>query len=192
MEGMRVQPELGRIETPAADGPRVLALGDATPEIADDAFVAMGATVIGRVRLGSQSSVWYGGVLRGDAEMIVVGERTNIQDGCVVHADPGFPAVLGDGVTVGHRAVVHGCRVDDDVLIGMGAVLMNGVRVGRGSLVAAGAVVTQHTEIPEGSLVAGVPARVLRPVNDRERETIAAGAAHYVGHAARHRDVTVI
>jgi carbonic anhydrase/acetyltransferase-like protein (isoleucine patch superfamily) len=187
-----VQPELGRIETPAADGPRVLALGDATPEIADDAFIAMGATVIGRVRLGSRSSVWYGSVLRGDTETIAVGERTNIQDGCVVHADPGFPTVLGDGVTVGHRAVVHGSRVDDEVLIGMGAVLMNGVRVGRGSVIAAGAVVTQHTEIPEGSLVAGVPARVLRPVGDRERDMIATGARHYVEHAARHRDVAII
>ena len=188
---MTVQPELGRIETPTVDGPRVLALGDDVPDIADDAFLAMGATVVGRVRVGPQSSVWYGSVLRADAEAIVIGARTNIQDGCVVHADPGFPVALGDGVTVGHRAVVHGCRVDDDVLIGMGAVLMNGARVGRGSLVAAGAVVTQHTEIPEHSLVAGVPARVLRPVNDHERELIAAGARHYVEHAARHRGASL-
>lgn len=187
-----MQPELGRIETPTADGPRVLALGDAVPEIADDAFVALGATVVGRVRLAARSSVWYGSVLRGDAEAIVVGERTNVQDGCVVHADPGFPAVLGAGVTVGHRAVVHGCQVDDDVLIGMGAVVMNGVRVGRGSLIAAGAVVTQHTEIPEGSLVAGVPARVVRPVDDRERGMIATAARHYVERIERHRDATVI
>jgi carbonic anhydrase/acetyltransferase-like protein (isoleucine patch superfamily) len=183
---------LGRIETPPADGPRVLALGDDAPELADDAFVAMGATLVGRVRLGSRSSVWYGSVLRGDAEAIVIGERTNVQDGCVVHADPGFPVVLGDGVTVGHRAVVHGCQVEGDVLIGMGAVLMNGVRVGRGSLVAAGAVVTQNTEIPENSLVAGVPAKVLRAVNDRERDMIAAGARHYVEHASRHRDAGLV
>jgi carbonic anhydrase/acetyltransferase-like protein (isoleucine patch superfamily) len=96
--------------------------------------------------------------------------------------------VLGDRVTVGHGAVVHGCRVADDVLIGMGSVLLNGVRVGRGSLVAAGAVVTPGTEIPEGSMVAGVPAKVLRPVNDREREMIATGARNYIRNAARHRD----
>jgi carbonic anhydrase/acetyltransferase-like protein (isoleucine patch superfamily) len=183
-----VRPEMGRIETVPADGPHVLALGDDAPDIADDAFVAMGATLIGRVRLGSQSSVWYGSVLRGDIEAIEIGAQTNIQDGCVVHADPGFPVVLGDRVTVGHGAVVHGCRVADDVLIGMGSVLLNGVRVGRGSLVAAGAVVTPGTEIPEGSMVAGVPAKVLRPVNDREREMIATGARNYIRNATRHRD----
>jgi carbonic anhydrase/acetyltransferase-like protein (isoleucine patch superfamily) len=170
-----------------ADGPRVLALGDEVPDIADDAFIAMGATVIGQVRLGSQSSVWYGSVLRADIDAIIVGEQTNIQDGCVVHADPGFPAVIGDRITVGHRAVVHGCRIADDVLVGMGAVLLNGVQIGRGSLVAAGAVVTPGTEVPDGSLVAGVPAKVLRPINDRERDMITRGARSYVQHAARHR-----
>lgn len=168
----------------------MLALGDDVPQIADDAFVAIGATLIGRVRLGSQSSVWYGSVLRGDSAEIVIGEQTNLQDGCVVHADPGYPTILGDRITVGHRAVIHGCRIDDDALVGMGAVLMNGVHVGSGSLIAAGAVVTQHTEIPEGSLVAGVPAKVLRPAGDAERELIADGAKHYVEHAARHRGVT--
>jgi carbonic anhydrase/acetyltransferase-like protein (isoleucine patch superfamily) len=189
---MTVQPELGRIETTPADGPRVLALGDDVPDIADSAFVAAGATLIGRVRVGARSSVWYGSVLRGDADDIVIGAETNIQDGCVVHADAGFPAVLGDRITVGHRAVIHGCRVDDDVLVGMGAVVMNGVHVGRGSLIAAGAVVTQNTEIPEGSLVAGVPAKVLRPVSEDERDMIAVGARHYVEYAARHRDADIV
>lgn len=179
-----MQPQSGDRDMP---GPQVLALDDDVPDIAD-AFVASGATIVGRVRVRAQASVWYGSVVRGDSETIEIGERTNLQDGCVVHADPGFPAVLGSGVTVGHRAVIHGCRVDDDVLVGMGAVLMNGVRVGRGSVIAAGAVVTQHTEIPEGSLVAGVPAKVLRPVGDAEREMIARGARHYVELAARHRD----
>lgn len=183
-----MQPQIGRIETTSVPAPQVLALGDDVPEIADDAFVASGATVVGRVRLASRSSVWYGTVVRGDTEVIEIGERTNLQDGCVVHADPGFPTVLGDGITVGHRAVIHGCRIADDVLVGMGAVLMNGVHVGRGSVIAAGAVVTQDTTIPEGSLVAGVPAKVVRPVGDDEREMIAHGARHYVELAARHRD----
>lgn len=179
---------MGRIETASTSGPQVLAIGEDAPDIADDVFVATGATVIGRVRVGAGSSVWYGTVLRGDTEDIVVGERTNIQDGCVVHADPGFPAVLGDGVTVGHRAVIHGCSIADDVLVGMGAVVMNGVRVGRGSVIAAGAVVTPNTEVPDDSLVAGVPATVVRSTSDDERELIAHGARHYVELAARHRD----
>ena len=183
-----MQPEMGRIETVAMDGPRLLALGDDAPEIAGDAFVAPGVTVIGQVRVGSRASIWYGSVVRGDAERITIGAGSNVQDGCVVHADPGYPVVVGERVTVGHRAVIHGCLIGDDVLVGMGAVLMNGVRIGRGSLIAAGAVVTQHTEVPEGSLVAGVPARVVRPVADRERDLITAGADHYLEHAARHHD----
>lgn len=186
-----MQPEIGRIEAPRAAGPYVLALHDDIPDIADDAFVAIGATVIGRVRIGAGSSVWYGSVLRADADDIVIGARTNIQDGCVVHADSGVPTVLGDRITVGHRAVIHGCHIDDDVLVGMGAVLMNGVHIASGSLVAAGAVITQGTEIPEGCMVAGVPAKVVRPVSDRERDMIAVGARHYVEYAARHRHATI-
>lgn len=130
----------------------------------------------------------YGTVLRGDTSHIVIGEQTNIQDGCVGHADEGLPLEIGDRVTVGHRVVIHGCRVADDVLIGVGAVLMNGVTVGRGSLIAAGAVVTQNTEIPADSLVAGVPAAVLRDVRDAEWDLITDGARHYVELAVRHRD----
>lgn len=182
-----MEPELGRIETADGDAARILALGDDRPDIAEDAFVAPGATVVGRVRVGAESSLWYGSVLRGDTERITVGRRTNIQDGCVGHADPGSPLVVGDGVTIGHRAVIHGCEIGDNVLIGMGAVLMNGVRVGRGSLVAAGAVVTQHTEIPPGSLVAGLPATVVREVADDEVDLITDGARHYLDLAERHR-----
>lgn len=174
----------------AGGGPRLLALGDLRPRIADDAFVAAGATVIGDVTLAARSSVWYGAVLRGDAAAISIGERSNVQDGSVVHADPGFPAVVGARVTVGHGVVVHGCRIDDDVLVGMGAVIMNGAHVGRGSLIAAGAVVTQGRQIPEGSLVAGVPAKVVREVGDAERELIATGFRHYVERAELHRDAT--
>lgn len=171
-------------------GPRLLPYGDVEPTIGDDAFVAPGASVIGRVRLGAGSSVWYGSVLRGDSSTITIGAQTNIQDGCVGHADEGFPLEIGDRVTVGHRVVIHGCQVADDVLIGMGAVLMNGARVGSGSLIAAGAVVTQGTEIPPGSLVAGVPAKVVRDVRDAERELITASAQHYVELARHHRSGT--
>lgn len=183
-----MQPEPGRIDPPPTPGPQILVFADDVPQIAGDAFVAPGATVIGRVRIGAESSVWYGTVLRGDTEQITIGERTNLQDGCVGHADPGSPLTLGDRVTVGHRAVVHGCVVGDNVLVGMGAVLMNGVRVGSRSLVAAGAVVTPGTEVPAGSLVAGVPAQVVREVGGAELELIANGAEHYVVLAARHRD----
>lgn len=169
------------------DGPRVLAYRGQAPTIAADAFVAPGATLIGRVWLGAGSSVWYGSVLRGDSSTIVIGDETNIQDGCVGHADEGFPLEIGDRVTVGHRAVVHGCQIADDALIGMGSVLMNGVYVGSGSLIAAGAVVTQGTDIPDGSLVAGVPAKVLRPVGDAERQLIIDGARHYRELARLHR-----
>lgn len=170
-------------------GARIASFGAHTPEIAEDAFVAPGATVIGRVRIGARSSVWYGTVLRGDVADISIGEGTNIQDGCVGHADEGYPLQIGDRVTVGHRVVIHGCRIADDVLIGMGAVLMNGVTVGTGSLIAAGAVVTQDTEIPPGSLVAGVPATVRRQVGDAEHELITDGAQHYVELAAQHREL---
>lgn len=169
-------------------GARITSLGEHTPDVADDAFVAPGATVIGRVRIGARSSVWYSTVLRGDVADISIGEDTNIQDGCVGHADEGYPLVIGDRVTVGHRVVIHGCRIADDVLIGMGAVLMNGVTVGSGSLIAAGAVVTQDTEIPPGSLVAGVPATVRRQVGDAERDLITRGPPHYVELATQHRD----
>lgn len=165
----------------------VYGLDEHLPALAPDVFVAPSAVVIGRVRIGRGSSVWYGSVLRGDEDDIVLGEETNVQDGCVLHADAGYPAVLGDRVTVGHRAVVHGARIDDDVLVGMGAVLLNGVRVGSHSVVAAGAVVTSGTEVPPGSLVAGVPGKVRRETGQEEREMIARASAAYVRRADRHR-----
>ena len=156
------------------------------PEVADDAWVAPGAYLVGRVRVGSRSSVWYGAVLRGDGDAISVGVGSNVQDGTVVHADPGFPAVIGDGVVVGHGAVVHGCTVEDGSLIGMGSRVLNGARIGAGSLVAAGAVVLEGTQVPPGSLVAGVPAKVRRPLTDDESAGIRAGAEQYVERARQH------
>jgi carbonic anhydrase/acetyltransferase-like protein (isoleucine patch superfamily) len=154
--------------------------GDAYPEVAPSAWVAPGACVIGDVHLGEQSSVWYGAVLRGDTEPIRVGARTNIQDGCILHADPGFPCTLGDRVTLGHGAIVHGATVEDDCLIGMRAVVMNGAKIGRGSIVAVGSIVTEGSDIPPGSVAMGQPAKVKREATDRDREMIRHAAEHYV------------
>ena len=162
------------------------------PQIAEDAFIAPATVVVGRVRIGARSSVWYGSVLRGDDEEIVVGEDTNVQDLCVLHADPGYPAVLGDRVTVGHRAIVHGARVEDDVLIGMGAIQLNGARIGSGSVIAAGAVVTLGAEIPPASLVAGIPAKVLRPVRESDTAMIGHAFESYVRKSGVHREVEAL
>lgn len=165
------------------------ALDGHRPQVAESAFVAPAAVVVGRVRVGARSSVWYGSVLRGDDEEIVIGEDSNVQDLSMMHADPGFPAVLGDRVTVGHRAIVHGATVEDDVLIGMGAILLNGARIGSGSVVAAGAVVTPGTEVPEGSLVAGLPGRVIREARDSDREMIRNAFESYVRKSGVHREI---
>jgi carbonic anhydrase/acetyltransferase-like protein (isoleucine patch superfamily) len=151
------------------------------------AFLAPTAVVLGDVTLGARVSVWYGAVLRGDMAPIVVGEATNLQDGAIVHVDEGVPATVGARVGVGHRAILHGCSVGDDCLVGMGAILLNGVRVGQGSVIAAGAVVPEGLEIPPGSLAIGVPARVVRPVDDALRERIRRTWEHYVAEAERHR-----
>jgi carbonic anhydrase/acetyltransferase-like protein (isoleucine patch superfamily) len=151
------------------------------------AFVAPGAVVVGDVTLGARSSVWYGCVLRGDMDRIVVGEDSNVQDGTIVHVDAGRPALIGARVGIGHRAVIHGCTIEDECLIGMGSILLNGVRIGTGSVVAAGAVVPEGTEVPPGSLVMGVPGRVTRAVDDALRARIRHTWAHYIEQAARHR-----
>ena len=133
------------------------------PAVAGGAWVAPGATVVGRVEIADGASVWYGAVIRADLERIVVGAGSNVQDGAVLHADPGLPTLVGAGVSIGHGAVVHGCVVEDDCLIGIRAAVLNGARVGAGSLVAAGAVVLEGTDIPPRSLVAGVPGKTPRP-----------------------------
>lgn len=170
--------------------PLIAAVGGLHPQVDPDAFVAPGAVVVGAVTVAAGASVWYGAVLRGDAERISVGALTNIQDNCTVHADPSFPAVLGERVSVGHNAVLHGCTVEDDVLIGMSATVLNGARIGAGSLVAAGAVVPQGMQVPPGSLVAGVPAKVKRELTEEERAGIRANGEGYQLLAAAHaRDV---
>lgn len=159
------------------------------PQIAADVFIAPSASIIGQVTIGPASSAFYGAVVRGDSSQISIGAGTNLQDNVVVHADPGFPAIIGDGVSVGHGAVVHGCSVGDDSLIGMGATIMNGATIGAGSLIAGGAVVLEGTEIPPRSLVAGVPAKVRREISDEELEGIRSNAAHYRELAQAHREL---
>ncbi|MEU9126961.1 gamma carbonic anhydrase family protein [Kitasatospora sp. NPDC048540] len=169
--------------------PLIVAVAGRTPEVDPTAFVAPNAVVAGSVSLAAGVSVWYGAVLRGDAEAITVGAGTNIQDNCTVHSDPAFPAVLGERITVGHNAVLHGCTVEDDVLIGMSATVLNGARIGAGSLVAAGAVVPQGMQVPPGSLVAGVPAKVRREVTEEERAGIKANGEGYLLLARAHADI---
>ena len=149
------------------------------------ALVTITATVLGDVTIGPESSVWYGAVVRGDSEPIRIGRQTNVQDLCVLHADPGFPCALGDRVTVGHGAIVHGATVEDDVMIGMRAVIMNGAHIGKGSLIAVAALVTEGTVIPPGSVVMGMPGKVVRQDTDRDQQRIAHAAKHYV-ETARH------
>lgn len=165
-------------------------LPDRVPDVHEGAWVAPTATVVGAVRLAEGASAWYGAVLRGDGDTISIGPRSNVQDGCAVHADPGFPVVLGAGVSVGHNAVVHGCTVEDDVLIGMGAIVMNGCRIGAGSMVGAGALLPAGTVVPPGSLVVGAPGKVRRETTAEERELIGLNAAMYLDALAVHRAAT--
>ncbi len=161
-------------------------LGDDTPELAPDVFVHPSAVVIGRVTLGEGSSVWPTAVIRGDIERIQVGAHTNVQDGAVLHADPGLPCVVGDRVTIGHRATVHGCTISDECLIGIGATILNGAVIGEGSIVGAHALVPEGMVIPPGSLAVGVPARVRRTLSEAERQGLPEQATRYAGNAVRH------
>ena len=171
--------------TIAADA-SVLSVSGRDPDIHPAAFVAAGARVIGAVTLAEGSSVWYNAVLRADGDTITVGRGSNLQDNVAVHVDAGSPVVIGENVSVGHNAVVHGCTIGDGALIGMGAVVLNGAVVGDGCLIAAGAVVLEGTMIPPGSLVAGVPAKVRRALTDDERAGLLRNAEAYLRHVEAH------
>ena len=151
------------------------------------AWVAPGAIVLGDVTLGERASVWYGSILRGDNDRIVVGDETNLQDGTIVHVDEGVPCLIGRRVGVGHRALLHGCTVEDECLIGMASTILNRAVIGTGSVVAAGALVPEGMKVPPGSLVMGVPGRVVRPVDDALRERIQMTWVHYIEQAKRHK-----
>jgi len=164
----------------------IVTFSGTTPTVEDGAWVADNATVLGDVVIGSGTGVWFGAVIRADAASIRVGRDSNVQDNCVLHADPGAPLSVGDRVSIGHTAVLHGCTIESDVLVGMGAIVMNNAQVGTGSLVAAGALVLEGTVVPPGSLVAGVPAKVRRPLTGEEQEHVRLNAEHYVALARQH------
>jgi carbonic anhydrase/acetyltransferase-like protein (isoleucine patch superfamily) len=159
------------------------------PEFPPDGqyYIADGAVVIGRVRLKSEASVWYGAVLRGDNEWIELGERSQVQDNCTLHTDPGFPLTIGRECVIGHNVILHGCSVGDNSLIGMGAILLNGAKIGHNSLVGAGAVVTEGKSFPDNSLIVGAPARVIRTLDDKAAEMIRGGADVYVRRWKRYK-----
>jgi carbonic anhydrase/acetyltransferase-like protein (isoleucine patch superfamily) len=143
-------------------------------------FIAPDATIAGKVRLGREASVWFGATIRGDNEWVEIGARTNIQELTVMHTDWGFPLNIGEGCTVGHRAILHSCVIGDNCLIGMGAILLNGAKIGKNSLVGAGALVTEGKEFPDGSLIVGVPAKIIRTLDGAAIERLRASANHYV------------
>ncbi|RFU85688.1 gamma carbonic anhydrase family protein [Streptomyces triticagri] len=162
-------------------------VGGRTPEVHPEAFTAPTSVVLGEVTLHAGSSVWYQAVLRADGGPIVLGADSNIQDNCTLHVDVGFPLTVGERVSVGHNATLHGCTVEDDCLVGMGATVLNGAVIGAGSLVAAQALVPQGMQVPPGSLVAGVPAKVRRPLTDEERAGLLLNAEVYCDLAKTHR-----
>ncbi|MCI2398339.1 gamma carbonic anhydrase family protein [Aliiroseovarius subalbicans] len=155
------------------------------PEVDTTAWIAPDANVIGRVVMGAKASVWFGCTIRGDNEQITIGAGTNVQENCVFHTDLGFPLTLGDNVTVGHKAMLHGCTVGDGSLIGMGATVLNGAKIGKNCLIGAGALVTEGKEIPDGSLVMGAPGKVVRQLDDKAVQGLQWSAKHYQDNAAR-------
>ncbi|MET0210441.1 MAG: gamma carbonic anhydrase family protein [Burkholderiaceae bacterium] len=155
-------------------------LGEHAPEIDPSAFVADTATLVGRVRLAANASVWFGTTLRGDNEPITIGENSNVQEGTVMHTDPGYPLEIGKNVTIGHQAMLHGCTVGDGSLIGIQAVVLNGARIGKGCLVGAGALVTEGKEFPDHSLILGSPAKVVRTLTQEDLLRLEGNAANYV------------
>jgi carbonic anhydrase/acetyltransferase-like protein (isoleucine patch superfamily) len=168
--------------------PLILSVAGRSPELHPDSWAAPNATLIGHVVLAAEASVWYGAILRAEAEPIEIGAGTNIQDNVTIHVDPGFPARVGSGVSVGHNAVLHGCTIGDDCLIGMGSVVLNGATIGAGSLIAAGAVVPQGAVIPPGSMVAGVPGKVRRELAENEIDGLRTNALLYQQLVKVHRD----
>ena len=161
-------------------------LGPLRVEAHPTSWTAPTATLIGNVRLQARASVWFNAVLRGDNELIDIGEDSNVQDGAVLHTDPGSPLTLGRGVTIGHKAMLHGCHVGDYSLIGINAVILNGARIGKHCIIGANALIPEGREIPDGSLVVGSPGKVVRTLSDAQMRLLEASAAHYVANAQRY------
>lgn len=158
---------------------KVFGYGEFYPEIKEPAFLAPGSKIVGRVKIGSGSGIWYNTVVRGDADSVAIGCDTNIQDGCTLHQDPGFPLVVGDRVSVGHNCILHGCHIGDDVLVGMGSIILNGAKIGAGAVIGAGSLVVQGMEIPPGHLAMGLPAKIIRPLGEDEAARFRAMAGRY-------------
>ena len=163
-------------------------LDDRTPVLeGDNHFIAAGARLIGNVRLKTEASIWFNCVLRGDNDWIEIGERSNVQDGSVLHTDPGWPLTIGRGVTIGHKVMLHGCTIDANSLIGIGSTILNGAVIGSNCIVGANSLITENKVFPDGSLILGSPARAMRELSDDEIASIAMSADHYVANAARYR-----
>ncbi len=160
-------------------------LGKDKPIVDGDFYVAENATVLGKVRLCKDSSVWFGATLRGDTELITIGERSNVQDGSVLHTDIGFPLDIGKDVTIGHKVMLHGCTIGDGSLIGINAVVLNGAKIGKGCLIGANALVTEGMEIPDGSLVMGSPGKIKGELNEDQKMGLIMSAHHYVENSKR-------
>lgn len=165
----------------------IYTLGELTPDIADDCWVAPDAVLIGAVVLQDTASIWFGAVLRGDNEQILVGQGSNVQEHCVLHTDMGFPLVIGAGCTIGHKAMLHGCIIGDNSLIGMGATVLNGARIGKNCLIGAGALITEGKEIPDGSLVVGSPGKIVRQLDFTAINGLRESALHYQANMRRFR-----
>jgi len=163
-------------------------LADLSPQLGEGAWAAPSADLIGDVRLAARASVWFGAVVRADNTPILVGEDSNIQDGAIGHSDPGFALTVGARVTVGHQAILHGCTIADDCLVGMGARILNGAVIETECIVGAGALVTEGKTFPAGSLIVGAPARAIRQLSDAEKKALRVSAAHYAEKAARYAE----
>ena len=157
------------------------------PEVHPEAWVASNASIIGKVKLEKNSSIWFNAVLRGDIEPITIGENSNIQDGSVIHTDPGFPLNVGKGVTVGHMVMLHGCKISDDSLIGIGSVILNNAKIGKNCIIGANTLITENKIIPDNSLVVGSPGRVIRKVTKDEVKAIIDNAKHYVANSKKYK-----
>ena len=162
-------------------------LGEHIPEIDPSAYLADSATVIGKVHLGANVSVWFGATLRGDTEPLVIGDNSNLQESCVLHTDTGYPLTIGKNVTVGHQAMLHGCTIGDGSLIGIQAVVLNGAKIGKNCLVGAGALVTEGKEFPDGSVIMGSPAKVVRSLSPEQMQGLRFTAQHYIDNALRYK-----
>ena len=163
----------------------ILELAKVKPQIDKGSWVAQNATLIGKVIIKKDANIWFNVVLRGDIEPIIIGERSNVQDGSVFHTDPGCPLIVGKNVTIGHMAMLHGCTIDDETLIGIGSTILNKTKIGKNCIIGANTLITENKVIPDRSLVLGSPGKVIRKVTDKEIEEIKVNAEHYVDNYKR-------